>query len=449
MNASALLALPVDTQTSDPEWTSIKTLGYANRFSVWDSEFRYDGRIRVPMGIKITKVQYAYYGRDDLAYINAVEVPRGRMGIDQEYEVVDLTFLEDSDVITFTLRGDLNVDAGPERGQYSRTYQLGVKLGLSDGTTRLTHVEVEVLWPGYDPDSGRIGRPFVRLPYDRGWGGTPNSQAGFGYVSDNGYIADKFIIDLVNPRQGRENVAGNNSDHVYYQLVHEDGTPSHLTPAPVKFNVKGHADAGTGNKRILDAVNLRDEGDKPGYYRFLVWPQSTNTSDGKTSSLSWDPDKPEDAFQIGSVYFRYTATRSAGFTVVPGGPPDVRLTAGGRVGYPGVRLETSEGPVPEQTVQVSLPHGMGLRFVEEGNPGYQLTVLDSDGVQKNYVGRLSQNGQTLTFSKVNVALSGKSSSSTMWVAVKAMDPDATGRTSLTFQVGDETSQSTPVEVGAR
>src|SRR5690606_1935200 len=103
--------------------------------------------------------------------------------------------------------------------------------------------------------------------------------------------------DLVNPRQDRRDLPGNNSDHVYYQLVHEDGTPSHLTPSPVKLNVKGHSDAGTRNKRILDAVNLLDEGDKPGYYRFLVWPQSTNTSDGKASALSWNPDRPEDAFQ--------------------------------------------------------------------------------------------------------------------------------------------------------
>jgi hypothetical protein len=438
-----------DVGTSNPEQTAIKTLGYANRFSVWDSEFRYDGRIRVPVGVKITKVEYAYWGRDDKPYITAGEVPRGRMGINQEYEVIDLTFLEDSDVLTFTLRGDLNVDSAPEQGQYSRKYQLGVKVSLSDGTTRTTHVEVEVLWPHYDPDNGRIGRPFVRLPYDTAWGGVPNSQAGFGYVADNGYIADKLIVDLVNPRQDRANVAGNNSDHVYYQLVHEDGTPSRLTPDPVKLNVKGHADGGTGKKRILDAVNMRDAGDKPGYYRFLVWPQSTNTADGKTSSLSWDPNKPEDAFQIGSVYYRYTATRRTSFSVAPGGPPDVKLTVGGVTGYPGVRLTTDDGPVPVQTVRVILPQGMGLRFVEEGNPGYQLTVLDSDGAAKNFPGQLSQDGQTLTFSKVNLALAGKSSQSTAWVAVKATDPQAAGRTSLTFQVGGESSQSTPIEVGAR
>ena len=57
---------------------------------------------------------------------------------------------------------------------------------LNDGTTRITHVPVEVLWPHYNADKGYAGRPFVRLPYDTGWGGSPNSQAGFGYVSDNG-----------------------------------------------------------------------------------------------------------------------------------------------------------------------------------------------------------------------------------------------------------------------
>ncbi|MEU3662515.1 hypothetical protein AB0E77_22630 [Streptomyces sp. NPDC032940] len=440
----------VDVEPTDSAETGIETLGYANRFAVWDSEFRYDGRIRVPAGVKISKVEYAYYGRDDKNYITAVVVPRGQMGINQEYEIVDLTFLEDSDVITFTLRGDLNVDAAPEKGQYSRTYQLGVRLSLNDGTTRTTHVPVEVLWPHYNADQGYAGRPFVRLPYDTGWGGTPNSQAGFGYVSDNGYVAEKLIVDLVNPRQGIKDVASNYSDHVYWQLLHEDGTPSHLTPDPVKLNVKGHQGGGTGDKKILEALNLRDAGDKPGYYRFLVWPQSIDTASGKTSILSWDRNKLEDAFQIGSIYYRYTATGATGarFDVVPGGPPDVKLSADGPVGYPGVRLSTDDGPVPVHDVQVALPPGMGLAFVAEGNPGYMLTVLDADGAAKHYRGQLSADGQTLTFSKVNLALAGKSSNSIAFVAVRATDPNATGRTSLTFQVGSQSSRSTPIEVGA-
>ncbi|MFF9496371.1 hypothetical protein [Streptomyces flaveolus] len=127
----------------------------------------------------------------------------------------------------------------------------------------------------------------------------------------------------------------------------------------------------------------------------------------------------------------------------------MKLSAGGPVGYPGVRLSTDDGPVPVHTVPASLPAGMGLAFVAEGNPGYMLTVLDADGAAKHYPGQLSADGQTLTFSKVNLALAGKTTQSIAFVAVKATDPNATGRTSLTFQVGAGTSQSTPIEVGAR
>lgn len=318
-------AAPADS--TDPEWTGIRTLGHANRFAVWDSEFRYDGRIRVPMGVKISTVRYSYTGNGQ-AGMNAVEVKRGRSGVDQEFEVIDLTFLADSDLLTFTLRGDLNVDADP-RPAYSRRYQIRVDVTLDNGDVRTANPEIEVLagaWARTDPE--KVGRPFVRLPYDNNWGGTPNSQAGFGYVSDNGRIpGDKFIIDLVNLRQGEQDVPGNNSDHVYYQLVHEDGTPSHFTPTPQLQKAEGHRDAGTGRKVTLPAIDLRQLGDKPGYYRFLVWPQAANP-DGSPSYLSWDPAKAEDAFQLGSVYYRYTAGRRQGqFAVSPGGP--VTLVRGG------------------------------------------------------------------------------------------------------------------------
>ncbi|MBH1934235.1 hypothetical protein I5Q34_07985 [Streptomyces sp. AV19] len=309
MSESDTLVILSDAAVPDPEWAGIRTLGYANRFATWDSEFRYDGRIRVPMGVKIKEVRYSYTG-DGQAGVNAAEVKRGRGGIDQEFEVIDLTFLDDADLITFTLRGDLNVDADP-RPAYGRTYRIRVDVILDSGDVRTAEPEIEVLagaWNKNDPE--KVGRPFVRLPYDNNWGGSPNSQAGFGYVSDNGRIpGDKFVIDLVNLRQGEQGVAGNNSDHVYYQLVHEDGTPSHYTPEPQLQKAEGHRDSGTGRKVTLPALDLRQFGDKPGYYRFLVWPQALNP-DGSPSALGWDPAKHEDAFQIGSVYYRYTAPRS-------------------------------------------------------------------------------------------------------------------------------------------
>ncbi len=131
-----------DYNAGDPEWTGIRTLGYANRFATWDSEFRYDGRIRVPVGVKIKQIRYAYYGNGKAETV-ANEVRRGRGGIDQEYEVIDLTFLADCDVITFTLRGDLNVDADPCPA-YSRTYQIRVDVTLDNGDVRTANPQVEV-----------------------------------------------------------------------------------------------------------------------------------------------------------------------------------------------------------------------------------------------------------------------------------------------------------------
>ncbi|WP_407547726.1 hypothetical protein QOM21_01880 [Streptomyces sp. Pv4-95] len=181
--------------SSDPEGTGIETLGHANRFATWDSEFRYDGRIRVPMGVRIKAVKYSYQGTDKPDMIAATKVERGRGGI-------DTTFLADTDVITLTLRGDLNVDADP-RPACSHTYTIRVEVTLDDGTVRNAYPKIEVLVPNWrrEGDGRMVGRPFVRLPYDTGWGGKPNSQAGFGCVSDNGLIEDRFIVDLVNPRR--------------------------------------------------------------------------------------------------------------------------------------------------------------------------------------------------------------------------------------------------------
>ncbi|WP_031174501.1 hypothetical protein [Streptomyces durhamensis] len=431
---------------ADPELTGIRTLGYANRFATWDSEFRYDGRIRVPVGVKIKQIKYSYYGNGN-ADTAAGEVKRGRGGIGREYEVIDLTFLDDADVITFTLRGDLDVDADP-RPAYSRTYQIRVDITLDDGTVRTASPQVEVLGGAWDKSNPeKVGRPFVRLPYDTGWGGTPNSQAGFGYVCDDGRIpGDKFIIDLVNLREGAADVDSNHSDSVYYQLVHEGGTPSAYTPTPQVQKATGHPGGGVEHKVTLPPIDLRRLGDKPGYYRFLVWPQSSN-ADGGVSDICWNPKVIEDAFQIGSVYYRYTAPRSAALSVFPGGPPDVRLTRAGDIGYPGVRLVADEdGTVPAQTVRVSLPQGKGLRFVAEDNPGYLLTVQGARGSRRFFPGAVSADGQRITFKNVDLGLLGKGSESRAWVAAKASPNAPLGATHLNFRVGDRTTSSTTINV---
>ncbi|MFI6685477.1 hypothetical protein [Streptomyces sp. NPDC050485] len=430
-------ATPQDSAPLDPEGTGIRTLGYANRFATWDSEFRYDGRIRVPMGVKIKEVKYSYTGNGQ-ADITATEVKRGRGGIDQEYEVIDLTFLDDADLITFTLRGDLNVDADP-RPAYSRTYPIRVDVTLDNGDVRTANPEVEVLagaWQKSDPE--KVGRPFVRLPYDNNWGGTPNSQAGFGLVTDNGRVpGDKFIIDLVNLRQGQQDVPSNNSDHVYYQLVHEDGTPSHYTPTPQLQKADGHADSGTGRKVTLPAIDLRQLGDKTGYYRFLVWPQSVNP-DGTPSSLRWDEAKPEDAFQLGSVYYRYTAPRS----IDTGARATIKTqtltaTAGqDRWIYPAFVIRNT-GQRPIGTVKAVFTAPEGLRFTEDQ---LAFTRWDDESHEVVALGVLSADHRTLTCPAIPLNLVPSGPGRDAWVSVyPAMEVEATapaGRAQVGIQLGE-------------
>ncbi|GLF92628.1 hypothetical protein [Streptomyces yaizuensis] len=415
----------------------IRTLGHANRFATWDSEFRYDGRIRVPMGVKIKEVRYSYTG-NGITDVSAIELKRGQGGMNQEYEVIDLTFLDDADLITFTLRGDLNVDADP-RPAYGRKYWIKVEAILDNGEVRTANAEIEVLdgaWQKSDPEV--TGRPFVRLPWDNAWavaGG--NSQAGFGYVADNGRIpGDKFIIDLVNLRQGTAGVPSNNSDHVFFQLVHEDGTPSRYTPTPQLHKATGHSGAGIENKTLLPAIDLRQLGDKPGYYRLLVWPQSTDP-DGSPSKLRWDQDKPEDAFQIGSVYYRYTAPRSAD----PGLRATVKTTTltatAGQERWlypPFVVRNTGQQTIGSVKAVFTAPEG--LRFLEDR---VAFTRWGDETQEIVALGVLSADRRTLTCPAVPLNLEPSGPGRDAWVSLYpavAVEGTATGRLQVGIQLGD-------------
>ncbi|MCD9141875.1 NHL repeat-containing protein [Streptomyces albireticuli] len=141
-------------------------------------------------------------------------------------------------------------------------------------------------------------------------------------------------------------------------------------------------------------------------------------------------------------------TATARFSVAPGGPPDVTLTRAGETGYPGVRLRAeTAGTVPPQTVRVGLPAGAGLQFIAESGGRFQLTVQDSAGnPPRSYDGTLSPDGQRLMFMGVDTGLSGRGSTSSMWVAVRASGSAPLGDTSLVFFVGLRHSASTPIHV---
>lgn len=290
--------------------SGIRTLGYANRFAIYDDEFRYDAVVTVPKGAKIKNISYAFYGNDVVNMV-AWPKPQGQLGTAEEYTIVDTTHLGTHDALTIHLQGDLSLrkDVCPKAGL---TYPVKINVTLDDGEVLTTSPKVDVLGytrcPG-DPDG--TAPPYARLPWDASWGGLPYqySQAGFGYVSQDGKLPTNTVfIDAVNPRQVDPKLSCSKTDLVYYQWVREDGTPSRLTPEPVPLPFKGHWEDSRNATYVLPAQDFKKAGDEPGYYKFLVWPQATNT-DGSACAHSWDPAKPGDAFQIGSVFYAYKGSQ--------------------------------------------------------------------------------------------------------------------------------------------
>ncbi|MEU6394757.1 hypothetical protein [Streptomyces sp. NPDC046939] len=61
-------------------------------------------------------------------------------------------------------------------------------------------------------------------------------------------------------------------------------------------------------------------------------------------------------------------------------------------------------------------------------------------------GDLSQDGQSLTFTGVDLRLPRKGATSVAWVAVEAGKDAPTGETALTFRIGDQNGASSPIHV---
>ncbi|MFF7315107.1 hypothetical protein [Streptomyces sp. NPDC008137] len=296
----------------DPELTGIRALGYSNKLPTASDWFYFDGRLRVPAGVRIKELAYSA-APGEPATDRAAESHLAD-GLSSAYEVIEIAMLDDyTDLITFSLRTDLRLGQRPWKDGETKG-KMTVSLTLTDGRNREAVVDVEVLSTMLTDKTARSQRPWVQLPAAIA-DGKRTGNACFGYVTPDGKIpAGKFTIDLVNIRE-REKMTSNHADHVYYQLVHQDGSPSRFTPQPVRQAVGGHrycnpTEKDPGQPWAMPTLDLHASGDTPGYYRLLVWPQATDDPGGPTSALSWDHTKQEDAFQIGSVYYRYHAQGS-------------------------------------------------------------------------------------------------------------------------------------------
>ncbi|MEU8567113.1 hypothetical protein AB0C51_01930 [Streptomyces pathocidini] len=277
--------------------TPIYTLGFSHRPNSIDSEFRYDGVITVPKGQKIQGMGYSSRGDDNVDTI-ARQVSRGKGGMGQEFEVVSTESEGNSDKITFTLRGDF----GPGgNGCPTTHYPVAIAVQLMDGSRQTVRPVMDMRRFDRCDGSEGGGRPVARLPWDNAWSSPDkNSQDGWGFITESGKVpGNKFIIDASNPRHG-SGLPCDVTDEVYYQWVKSDGTPSKLTPEPKKLEVVPH---GNDRAKKIEFTQTTDfTADGAGYYKLLAWPQA-KSSKGQVCNASWNKDKIEDAFQVGSVFY--------------------------------------------------------------------------------------------------------------------------------------------------
>ncbi|GAA3167342.1 MULTISPECIES: hypothetical protein [Streptomyces] len=148
----------------------------------------------------------------------------------------------------------------------------------------------------------------------------------------------------------------------------------------------------------------------------------------------------------GKVCPSTTVVVTPAFDVSPGGTP-VTAERGGKPVFPGVEVRNNGSQaIPLQKVTATLPAGAGMRFGTEANPDHQLTVWEAAGKTTVYKGSISHDGQSLTFSDVDLAIPDTGSRSVMWVCVGACDDTPPGPTSVEFSLDARTSPSTTINV---
>ncbi|GAA5062180.1 hypothetical protein [Streptomyces similanensis] len=141
-----------------------------------------------------------------------------------------------------------------------------------------------------------------------------------------------------------------------------------------------------------------------------------------------------------------TVVVAPAITVSPGGDP-VTAERGGSPRYPGVEVRNNgTQDIPLHTVTATLPADTGLRFGTPDNPDHQLTVMNADGNTTPYMGSISQDGQTLTFTDVDLDILNDGTLSVLWICVSASPDTPPGPTTVEFTVGGRTSASTAIEV---
>lgn len=279
----------------------VTMLGWNNAVDVSNSEQRADFTIVVQAGELPAQIQYFYDPVARAGLTTLTRVDDVQASVDQAYGIVASEDLGGGlRKLYVSARGDLDF---PSPSTPS-TYQQTIQVTWQDGTTTATS------FPMLITSRNNEGRPVSVNAWDWTTAGLPgyvgpNSQTGWGNVVPAGSTATlqgaKFHVDAVN--SGRDAATGNDvTDELYYQFVRSGGGAAGVTPTPVLVSIPNHPGGVLGKLLTeLGSFSL----DAPGYYKLLVWPQSSNSSGATTptsAGVAWQPGL-DPGQQVGSVFW--------------------------------------------------------------------------------------------------------------------------------------------------
>ncbi|WP_156913792.1 hypothetical protein [Brevibacterium album] len=268
-------------------------------------EFRADFTVIVPAGVRPRRLEYAFLPLTAGAWTALIPVRDVQSSIDQAYGVVHVQDIGSGfERLFISARGDADVPNAPHG-----SHVWPVRAVWPDGSrTRLDMPFTQVHF-------GEDGRPLAINAWDRITAGVPgypgpNSQTGWGNVvpADGASISgNRFFVGAKN--SGRPSAIGNDlTTEVRFQFVDETGRPASVTPAPRSLTVPNYRSDASGV--YLGAVLGDFTLDRPGYWRLLVWPQTSSSEPGSSAvpeGVAWDPAR-DPGHQVGSVFYRLPAS---------------------------------------------------------------------------------------------------------------------------------------------
>ncbi|MFE6733782.1 hypothetical protein [Microbacterium sp. NPDC057650] len=285
-------------------------LGGMNVITDGPDEFRADLAILVPKGVRPTGLYYNYFpttanATTALARQGGDNSAAVRDSVGEAYGILTVQTVGSAHERLFIhARGDSDIGA-------IATQELTWILRA----TWSGHADTTVTLPLLNVDRRpSVGRPVAVNAWDSTTNGLPgyigpNAQAGWGNsvpVSGGPLTANVFHLDSLN--SGRAAAIGNDQTvTVYYQFVHEDGAAAAITPEPRPVTVPNHASGvagvllGTADPSLGGTITL----DKPGYWKLLIWPQSSNSQPANPATpggVAWNPQGDPGA-QVGSVFW--------------------------------------------------------------------------------------------------------------------------------------------------